>query len=192
MMILLGMGVIITLITLYLGRKVWYALHKAVGITPGVLTYQDARAPLLLSELTWQNLVLQPAHLHLLSDEKLRQLQRIDDKITIYQRYQQALDAQNITPAITEQQFILHKLLHQRLPEMLASHYHVTQSKLNISQNTNHISHTAHDDNSLEAGQLLQDALEMMENRLDDLLGQIDNQHLQDLRVMRRYMDSQH
>ena len=179
-MILLGMGAITAITVLYLGRKGWYAFHKAVGITPGVLTYQDPHAPLSLPHIKWQKLSLKTAHLSVLTHEQVRQLQRIDEKVGIYQNYQQALEEQNITAALTEAQFVLHKMLSQRLPEMLASHYQLTQSKPNVSV------HRV----SAEARQLLQDALDNIENRLDNLLAQMQQRHLQDLRVLRRYMDS--
>ena len=38
MSILIGVGVVTTVTVVYLGKKGWQALHKAVGITPGVLT----------------------------------------------------------------------------------------------------------------------------------------------------------
>lgn len=179
-MILLGMGAITAITVFYLGRKVWYALHKIVGITPGVLTYQDPKAPLSLPDIQWQKLALKTAHLSVLTHEQVRQLQGIDEKFGVYQHCQQALEQQNITPALTEQQFILHKMLSQRLPEMLASHYQLTQPN-----NGYQVTAT-----SIEARALLQDALDTIDNRLDGLLAQMQHRHLQDLQVMRRYMDS--
>ena len=49
MSVLIGVGIVTTVTTIYLGRKGWHAFHKMVGITPGVLTYQDSNAPLLLT-----------------------------------------------------------------------------------------------------------------------------------------------
>lgn len=182
MSILIGVGIVTTVTTFYLGKKVWYALHKAVGITPGVLTYQDDRAPLSLSVLNWQQLNVNQSHLKSLSDEQLRQLQRIDKKVSSYQAYQHALHTQNQTPAVTEQQFLLNKMLQTRLPDMLASHHHF------ISFNTN--DNGARHEKKLEADALLQKMLDNIEQRLDGLLAQIEGQHLQDLRVMDRYIDS--
>lgn len=180
-MILLGMGAITAITVLYLGRKGWYAFHKAVGITPGVLTYQDPHAPLSLPHIKWQKLSLKTAHLSVLTNEQVRQLQRIDEKVGVYQNYQQALEEQNITPVLTEAQFVLHKMLSQRLPEMLASHYQLTQLKSNSRVDSVR---------NAEARQLLQDAFDNIENRLDNLLAQMQQRHLQDLRVLQRYMDS--
>ena len=78
MSILIGIGIVTTITTFYLGKKGWHALHKAVGITPGVLTYQDDHAPLSLATLSWQQLSLNKKHLKSLSEQQLRQLQHID------------------------------------------------------------------------------------------------------------------
>ena len=178
MLMLFSMGVLSTLTVFYLTKKGWQALHKAVGITPGVLTYQDPQARLSVDTWVWQNLNVNKQHLMHLSDLQLRQLQYIDEKIDLYQSYQQSVEQQSITPALTEQQFVLHKLLHTRLAEMLASHYHL----FSVSSNA---------DKQAEANQLLQNLLDNIEQRLEDLLAQIEDNNLQDLRVMKQYMDSQ-
>ncbi len=178
MLMLFSMGVLSTVTVFYLTKKGWQALHKAVGITPGVLTYQDPQARLSVDTWVWQNLNVNKQHLMHLSDLQLRQLQYIDEKIDLYQSYQQSVEQQSITPALTEQQFVLHKLLHTRLAEMLASHYHL----FSVSSNT---------DKQAEANQLLQNLLNNIEQRLEDLLAQIEDNNLQDLRVMKQYMDSQ-
>jgi len=183
MSILIGVGVVTTVGVFYLGRKGWYALHKMVGITPGVLTYQDSNAPMLLTSLNWQQLNLNKKHLEVLSDKQLRQLQHIDKKVANYHNYQNELEAQNVTSAINEQQFVLHKMLHTRLPEMLASHYHLA---------TIHVSHhTKSGQKQVEAGRLLQEVLDSIEQRLDGLLERMEEQHLQELRVMKNYIHSQ-
>ncbi len=178
MLMLFSVGVLSTVTVFYLTKKGWQALHKAVGITPGVLTYQDPQARLSVDTWVWQNLNVNKQHLMHLSDLQLRQLQYIDEKIDLYQSYQQSVEQQSITPALTEQQFVLHKLLHTRLAEMLASHYHL----VSVSSNT---------DKQAEANQLLQNLLDNIEQRLEDLLAQIEDNNLQDLRVMKQYMDSQ-
>lgn len=178
MLMLFSVGVLSTITVYYLGKKGWHALHKAVGITPGVLTYQNPQARLSVDTLVWQNLSLNKQHLTHLADSKLRQLQYIDKKIYLYQSYQQSVKQQSITPALTEQQFVLHKLLHTRLAETLASYHQL----VSISTNT---------DKQAEANQLLQNLLNNIEQRLDSLLIQIENNNLQDLRVMKQYMDSQ-
>ena len=182
MSILIGVGVVTTVSVFYLGRKGWHALHRMVGITPGVLTYQDSNAPLLLTSLNWQQLDLNKKHLEVLSDKQLRQLQNIDKKVANYHNYQNELEAQNVTSAINEQQFVLHKMLHIRLPEMLASHYHL--ANINISN------HTKNGQTQTEAGRLLQEVLDSIEQRLDGLLERMEEQHLQELRVMKNYIHS--
>ena len=182
MSVLIGIGIVTTVTTIYLGRKSWHALHKMVGITPGVLTYQDDNAPLSLTSINCQQLNLNKKHLKVLPDNQLRQLQRIDEKVSNYQSYQKALQAQNKTPALTEQQFVLNKLLHTRLPEMLVSHYQLVS--INRSNNESNQQKKA------EASELLQEALSNIEQRLDDLLKQIDVQQLQELRVMNNYINS--
>ena len=182
MSILIGVGVVTTVSVFYLGRKGWHAFHKMVGITPGVLTYQDSNAPLLLTSLNWQQLDLNKKHLEVLSDKQLRQLQHIDKKVANYHNYQNELEAQNVISAINEQQFVLHKMLHIRLPEMLASHYHL--ANINVSNRTKNGQKQA------EASRLLQEVLENIEQRLDGLLERMEEQHLQELRVMKNYIHS--
>lgn len=182
MSILLGVGVVTTVGVFYLGRKGWHALHKMVGITPGVLTYQDSNAPLLLTSLNWQQLNLNKKHLEALSDKQLRQLQHIDKKVANYHNYQNELEAQNVISAINEQQFVLHKMLNIRLPEMLASHYHL--ANINVSN------HIKNGQKQTEAGRLLQEVLDSIEQRLDGLLERMEEQHLQELRVMKNYIHS--
>ena len=182
MSVLIGIGIVTTVTTIYLSRKGWHALHKMVGITPGVLTYQDDNALLSLTSINWQQLNLNKKHLKFLSDKLLRQLQRIDEKVSNYQSYQKTLQAQNKMPAFTEQQFVLIKMLHTRLPEMLASHYQIVS--INRSNNESNQQKKA------EASELLQEALSNIEQRLDDLLKQIEIQQLQELRVMNNYINS--
>ena len=182
MSILIGVGVVTTVSVFYLGRKGWYALHKMVGITPGVLTYQDSNAPLLLTSLNWQQLDLNKKHLEALSDKQLRQLQDIDKKVANYHNYQNELEAQDVTSAVNEQQFVLNKMLHTRLPEMLASHYHF--AAINVSN------HTKNGQKQTEAGRLLQEVLDSIEQRLDGLLERMEEQHLQELKVMKNYIHS--
>ena len=187
MSILIGIGIVTTVTTFYLGKKGWHALHKAVGISPGVLTYQDYDAPLSLSKLSWQQLNLNKKYLKDLSEPQLRQLKRIDEKVTRYQAYQKSLPAQHKTPAVTEQQFVLNKMLHTRLPETLASHHHLVNVNRNIH---NRSGDNVSSDNKAEASELLQSVLNNIEQRLDRLLEQMESQQLQELRVMRNYINS--
>lgn len=180
MSILIGIGIVTTVTTFYLGRKGWQAFHKAVGISPGVLTYQDYDAPLSLATLSWEQLKLNKQHLKNLSEQQLRQLKRIDEKVSSYHAYQASIQAQHKTPAITEAQFILNKMLQTRLPEMLATHYQLTN--INAKNGNN--------EKRLEANELLQSVLDNIEQRLDRLLAQMDEEQLQELRVMKHYINS--
>ncbi len=182
MSILIGIGVVVTATTFYLGKKGWQAFHKAVGISPGVLTYQDYHAPLSLSSASWQQLNLNKTHLENLPEPQLRQLQRIDKKVDHYQSYQEQQQAQNKTPAVTESQFILQKMLQTRLPETLSSYHQLAYMQKNM-ESTRH-------EKIAEAGKLLQQVLNNIEQRLDSLLEQTQDQHLQDLRMMNQYLDS--
>ena len=65
---------------------------------------------------------------------------------------------------------------------MLASHYQL----VNISRSTNDVSHHK----KAEAKELLQEALNHIEQRLDYLLEQTEDRNLQELRVMNNYMNS--
>ncbi|MBH0005648.1 hypothetical protein [Psychrobacter sp. SWN149] len=191
MSILIGIGIITTVTTFYLGKKGWQAFHKAVGITPGVLVYQNDNAPLSLSTVKWQQLSLNNKHLKNLPEQQLRQLKRIDEKVNHYQAYQTALQAQHKTPAITEQQFVLNKMMHTRLPEMLASHHHLVNVNRNIHKRSgdNVSTDSVGNDNKAEANELLQSVLNNIEQRLDKLLAQMDTQQLQELRVMKNYIN---
>lgn len=180
MSILIGIGIVTTVTTFYLGRKGWQAFHKAVGISPGVLIYQDYDAPLSLATLSLQQLTLNKQHLKTLPEQQLRQLKRIDEKVSSYQTYQAALQAQHKAPAITEAQFVLNKMLQTRLPEMLATHYQLTN--INAKNRNN--------EKRLEANELLQSVLDNIEQRLDRLLAQMDEEQLQELRVMKHYINS--
>ena len=194
MITLLVMIVITTITVLYLGRKGWHALHKIVGITPGVLIYQNPNQPLSLATITWQQLMLNTQHLSVLPERQLRQLQHIDKKLTTYHKDQQSLELQKITPVMSEEQFLLHKLLYTRLPEMLASHHRLlgfNNRLLNVKSNTN-ANLTTENVKHAEASQLLQEALDNIEGRLDCLLEKLETQSLEELRVMKNYLNSHH
>ena len=184
MSILIGIGIVTTVSVFYLGRKGWYAFHKAVGITPGVLVYHNNNPPLALSSISWQQLNFNKKHLKSLADLQLRQLYRIDEKVASYHTYQTELKLHQKIPAITEQQFVLHKMLHTRLPEMLSSYSQLAT----ISSNAKSV----HNQSLDEAAKLLQAVLDNTEKRLDDLLEQMEKDQLRDLRTMKNYIDSHH
>lgn len=182
MSILIGVGIVTSVTTFYLVKKGWRAFHKVVGISPGVLTYRDYHAPLSLSTISWQHLKLDKKYLKNLSQQQLRQLQRIDEKVNSYHAYQQVLKENNKTPAISEAQFVLHKMLYTRLPEMLASYYNLTHINKSINDINN--------EKRVEARELLQKMLNNIEQRLDTLIEQMEAKQLQDLRIMDNYINS--
>ena len=184
MSMLIGIGIVTTVSVFYLSRKGWYAFHKAVGITPGVLVYHDIHAPLALSSISWQQLNFNKKHLKSLADIQLRQLHRIDEKVASYHAYLAGLKLHQKTPAITEQQFVLHKMLHTRLPEMLSSYYQLATIRSNAK--------SVNSKSRNEAGKLLQEVLDKIEQRLDSLLEQMEKDQLQDLRAIKNYIDSHH
>lgn len=186
MVVWLSIGVISVITSLYLGRKGWHALHKAVGISPGTLIYQHPDAPLSLPDLTWQQLILDQKYLRVLSDAQLRQLKRFDDKMLAYQQYQRELDTQNSTRILTEEHYMLQKWLEVRLPQMLTSYYHA-QLGIRDQDIKGQSINTAHT-NRLTASQLLQEGLDNIEQLLDNQLAQIEIRHVQELQIMQRYM----
>lgn len=192
MIILLGLGVATVVGVFYMAKKGWHALHAVVGITPGTLIYQNPNTPLLYSAMTWQALTLNAQHLAALTQSQLQQLKRIDEKLSIYQQLQVSEQQQDKSPPINEAQFILHKLLYTRLPEILASHHRMMglyHSSLAAGQRVE-----INGDNKrekLEANELLQRALDNIETRLDSLLEGLKHQSLQELRMMNTYLNSQ-
>lgn len=182
MSLLLGASIVTTVAVLYLGKKGWQALHKAVGITPGVVMYQDLQTPILLSDTTWRQLKLNKQYLSCLSALQLHQLRRIDQKAAIYHNHQTDLEAQKTTAMVSESHFVLHKMLYTRLPEMLASHYRLVSSRMSTDIIDN--------EKQAEASELLQESFNTIETRLDELLVQVEATHLQELRVMKHYIDS--
>lgn len=179
-MILIGVGAVTAITIYYLGKKSWHALHRIAGITPGVMVYQNPKAPLLINKLQWQKLELNPAHLQGLTNDLLRQLQNIDQKLAHFESYQQSLNDNH--QALSEAEFIAHKFIYSRLPEMLASYYLLKQSYQQKNINAAKMN---------EAEQLLKELLDGIEERLDDVLEKIEAQHWQELKVMRRYLDTQ-
>lgn len=179
-MILIGVGAVTAITIYYLGKKSWHALHRIAGITPGVMVYQNPKAPLLINKLKWQKLNLNRVHLQVLNNELLRQLQNIDQKLAHFESYQQSLNDNN--KALSEEEFTAHKFIYSRLPEMLASYYHLRQSYQQKNVNAARMS---------DAEQLLKELLDSIEERLDGVLSKIEAQHWQELKVMKRYLDTQ-
>ncbi|GAA0321668.1 hypothetical protein [Psychrobacter aestuarii] len=181
MSMLIGTGVMFVAVTWYVGKKSWHALHRMVGITPGTMVYHNPQVPIRLQDLRLQQLNLDKTHLQSLSDTHLAALQRIDSKIGHYQRYYKDTQSKKTAslPTASEQDVIVHKLIHTRLPDMLRS-YHLQHTLAIAPPN-------AEQTNSAEA--LLMDSLQGIEKQLDAGLQALQQKHMDDLRIMNRYID---
>ncbi|MDO5767992.1 MAG: hypothetical protein Q4P13_00680 [Psychrobacter sp.] len=166
----------------YIGRKGWYAFHKAVGITPGTMYYTPpSQAPLpVLIELEIDKTVL--AHL---PSSALELLTRIDHKADIYQQWLDDLAQQGRQLPSSEEQFIVRKILSERLPDMLKDYQTLAQHQQRLSK----LQQTTEQQNMAAALALLIELLDSTEKRLDQLLAQCQDSHYQELKVMRRYLD---
>ena len=179
MSIVVGAGVVIVVATWYVGKKSWHALHRMVGITPGTMVYSNPNALLTLKDVRLQQLNIPKAHLQSLSKTHLTQLQRIDDKINLYQQYHNS-NADIAAHTVSEQHIVLHKLIETRLPEMLRSYY------LQHTLTQKNEPHTMQDDTAV---QLLTNSLQGVEAQLDTVLQTLQQKHLDDLHIMNRYID---
>jgi len=179
MSIVIGTGVIFVVATWYVGKKSWHALHRMVGITPGTMVYTNPYALLTLKDLRLQQLTIPKAHLQNLSEAHLTHIQRIDDKISLYQQYYK--NSEDIaTHTVSEQHIILHKLMDTRLPEMLRS-YHLQHTLTQKKE--------SHAETDNTAVQLLTNSLQGIEAQLDAGLQTLQQKHLDDLHIMNRYID---
>lgn len=207
MSIFLGVGALVvsTAGMVYLGRKGWHAFHRAVGITPGTLKYVEPSADLApqLIQLTLEAEVLQ-----YLPPVTLAQLKRIDEKADIYQQWQDELATQGQVVPTSEEQFMVRKLLNERIPEMLADYHTLAQYQnrldqvdiSNLPQRDPESQSTLHStvqtpvtkkaDTLASAFSLLVELLDTTEHRLDQLLTRHSDLHHQSLQVMKRYLDS--
>lgn len=179
MSLLIGTGVVFVVATWYVGKKSWHALHRMVGISPGTMVYSNPNALLTLKDVRLNQLNIPKAHLQSLSAAHLTQLQRIDDKISLYQQYYKN-NADVAMRTVSEQHIVLHKLIETRLPEMLRS-YHLQHTLTQKKE-----SHTAQDDTVV---QLLTNSLQGVEAQLDAGLQTLQQKHLDDLHIMNRYID---
>ena len=188
MSLLIGVALVSTLGLAYIGRKGWYAFHRAVGITPGTLTYKPPSEPLALPNL--MQLTLDDAVLTYLPEELLEQLSRIDHKADIYQQWLEDLAQQGHTMPTSEAQFTLRKLLNERLPEML-KHYHILaqhqQRMASLPKFATATSTTNSETLSSDLG-VLAALLTSTEQRLDNLLAQCRDSSYQELLIMQRYL----
>ena len=190
MSLLIGIGtaLVSTLGVVYVGRKGWHAFHRAVGITPGVLTYEPASGQLALPNM--MQLTLDEAALTYLPQELLTQLSRIDHKADIYQQWLEDLAQQGQTVPTSEAQFTVRKLLNERLPEMLENYHILAQHQQRIAKvNAVNTTESSLDLETLRAAlNVLAELLVSTEQRLDELLNQCQESSYQELLIMQRYL----
>lgn len=208
MIVSIGVGAVALLTTVYVGKKSWQAFHRMVGITPGQVTYVaadtrvDNLAHLGNAALIWQQLQLDSDYLEYLPAAQIQHLQRIDTKMQAYESWQQSLPQSlpqsnskhsSKQPQIlaanmpTEEAFLLQKLITERLPEALARYHLIAKNQVlttAVSPSAERAQHLA------EALQVLQTLLTRIEVNLDKVLAQYEQEQLQNLRAMQRYLDS--
>lgn len=187
MSILFSAGAVIatTLGVVYASIKGWHAFHRAVGITPGTLEYVPPSSEPELPNLLQLN--IDKSVLPLLPPSVLSQLSRIDNKADIYQQWRDALTQQGHTVAANEAQFVVRKLLSERIPAMLSDYQTLAQHQQRIADMD-----SANDqnlDSALPALTLLTELLDLTESRLDILLDQCRDSSYQELVIMKRYLD---
>lgn len=184
MSVIVGAGVVAAIAAGYVGKKGWQAFHRAVGISPGTLKYVDPskRPPPDMIQLS-----LAPHQLQYLPKDMVQQVLRIDDKADVYQQWREEKRQAGHTPSVSEETFVVQKLLEVRLPEMLNSYQRIAQQSARLQQTELRQTHQTADQE--EALQLLSDLLCHIEETLDGLLKRSQDDSLQELQVMRRYLD---
>ena len=173
----------------FIARKSWLALHRMAGITPGTLRYveQDAVPKLPLTSLTksQHNNSDFSSYLHYLPDSLIAQLNRIDAKATICFEgiVAQQSTLTHPTRPISEDEFVAHKMTHERLPQMLIDYEQV----MRFGRRDTPFTQNANSTPEQQATFLLAEFLDQLEARLDMLRETTQRQHLQALKGMARY-----
>lgn len=210
MSVMMVSGIVAVAATAYLGRKGWLAFHRAVGITPGKLEYVEPSQLSLPHTPTLIQLDLKQHYLEHLPPSLINQLQRIDTKADLYQQYIVEAEQAGHTVSVSEQRFVLSKLLDTRLPEVLESYHRVTQHEARLSQSmakdeSGKLKNKAFFDPvysdlsgnkeqkmppaQSQAFDLLTELLSDIEQRLDTALQHCQDESLQELQAMRRYIN---
>lgn len=188
----------------YIGRKGWLAFHRAVGISPGTLKYVE---PSQLPPPPMLQLTLTETQIDGLPPLIIEQLLRIDGKADIFQQWRNDTIKAGQTPPTTEEEFIVSKLLQTRLPELINSYQRIVRQEALIQQATNRalptqransVASTSSNDGSsynsemsdskAQALSVLLEVLITIETKLDALLEKYQNEALQDMQVMQRYL----
>lgn len=194
MSVLIGVGVIATLGLGYIGHKGWLAFHRAVGIRPGTLKYIE---PSQLPPPQMMQLTLLPDQIRGLPPVIIEQLLRIDGKADIFQQLRNEAIKAGHTPTISEDEFVVRKLLQVRLPELINSYQKIArhedllqQTEIKAGSRTKNFVTNADQmsKNKAQALSLVFEVLLKIETKLDNLLEGCQSEALQELQVMQRYL----
>lgn len=197
MSVLIGVGVVAVVAAGYVGRKGWLAFHRAVGITPGTLKYVE---PSQLPPPPMLQLTLVDDQIKGLPPVIVEQLLRIDGKADIFQQWRNEAVKAGQTPMVSEDEFMVSKLLQTRVPELIESYQRIARHEDLLQQAANRASTVAHansqvsgeenmSENKAQALGLLLEVLMKIETKLDSLLEGCQNEALQQMQVMQRYLD---
>lgn len=197
MSVLIGVGVVAVVAAGYVGRKGWLAFHRAVGITPGTLKYVE---PSQLPPPPMLQLTLVDEQIKGLPPAIVEQLLRIDGKADILQQWRNEAVQAGQTPIVSEDEFMVSKLLQSRLPELIESYQRIAHHEELLQQAANRASTTAYanrqahseeqmSENKAQALGLLLEVLMKIETKLDGLLEGCQSEALQQMQVMQRYLD---
>lgn len=198
MSVLIGaVGIVAVAAAGYVGRKGWLAFHRAVGISPGTLKYVE---PSQLPPPPMLQLTLKEDQISGLPPMIIEQLLRIDGKADIFQQWRNDTIKAGQTPATTEEEFVVSKLLSTRLPELIDSYQRIAHHEALVQQATDRAtSATRHNttlDNENKMSQSKEQALALLwqvlmqiEGKLDQLLEGCQTEALQELEVMQRYLE---
>lgn len=195
MSVLIGAGVVAVVAAGYVGRKGWLALHRAVGITPGTLKYvPPSQLPPPMLQLT-----LAESQITDLPPVIMERLLRIDGKADVFQQLRTEVIDAGQTPPASEDEFVVSKLLQTRLPELINSYQRIARQEALIQQATHRAVSSQHansaaststemSESKAQALAVLLEVLITIETKLDALLERYQNDALQDMQVMRRYL----
>ncbi|SUD90009.1 hypothetical protein [Psychrobacter phenylpyruvicus] len=197
MSVLIGVGVVAVVAAGYVGRKGWLAFHRAVGITPGTLKYVE---PAQLPPPPMLQLTLVDDQIKGLPPAIVEQLLRIDGKADIFQQWRNDAIKAGQIPMVSEDEFMVSKLLQSRLPELIESYQRIAHHEELLQQAANRASTSAYanrqvrseeqmSENKAQALGLLLEVLMKIETKLDGLLEGCQSEALQQMQVMQRYLD---
>lgn len=207
MSVLIGAGVVAVVAAGYIGRKGWLAFHRAVGITPGTLKYVE---PSQLPPPPMLQLTLTEDQIQGLPPVVVQQLLRIDSKADIFKQWRNEAIAEGQTPTASEDEFMVSKLLQTRLPELVNSYQRIARHEDRLQQaaargsnfandlDNTHLKndnyHSVYNNEAIRGSKeqalaLLLELLASIESKLDHLLQGCENEALQDMQVMRLYLE---